>query len=352
MSSKTFRFDKTPIEIDGVQYYPLILLYSEEESCRISFNDGYGRDFSLGGLPQGEDYDSHWGYADGLIGRYWTHLNASLNIAFSKSTYKRMYYAMRSFPSETIQGICFNKNWYARNKILWLPLVPVDIYEQFHRSNFDEDSVGLSDSNAALLLKECVFLFDKGVPQRYLTDLRKRIKILEGKPLKQVKYDPGDIIETFSKNPLYKLGLRLVDKKWQVEQFQKFLESKKDILDEIEEVVPPGDPVNEGTAPNQDGTFTTRIDPEAIRERFGDRADGEERDDMENFILGTFMNAMNEDGTTGTSGPPGDPPGPTGPSGGPGLTDTSETDSEDSEGITEEEIAEIRAMLEELSNNG
>lgn len=381
--SKTYRFSNRPIEVNDKLCVPLILLFSENEFVTID-TDAFSRwggvhnlISSVSGLPTLSD-DTSWGsYAHQVMDKYVGGLKGNLG-ALGSPTLHMTRVSIQSAVYRGIAsiGLCINYG----TTLSWAPFIPINTYNSL-RQKIYSDKLSLTEEDIKTIFSEAVFLFPKGFTARYLTDLRKVLKeFVDIRPLKQVRYDTEKILDGFSKNPLTSLGLKFFDKKWQVEQFKHFLSTKEEEFKKIEKKASV---------------------KEIVDEKYGAR----DRDDMENFILETFTEAMEEanpqPGSGGISSSAwvsvdnagvqdGHRPTP-----GVGIyrqmidedtvyestdinwdqlrgtldalansgntptverttpsSENSETITDESEGITDEEIAEVRAMLEELSNNG
>ena len=399
---------KNVLDVKGEKYVPLDLLFSHQETLFIEDPTALLRRYHWQGntvsIPASGlytdsaagEFDWRHSYVDELADRSRIAIvNNLLNINDS-NIFKTYCSYTRSYSWASVGSLMISENRnHSRVKagVRWMMFIPEEIYLKLRKKIYEDKQTLDRDLDIDPLFKVGYLVFDgSAAPSNYLKDFRTHISDCGGKPRTQVQNVGAEFFDSMHVYPLDSLGLEIVDPKWQVKAFKDFVDDEfsrlgfEEKTEETEEV-PTGVSADAGPP---DGSRP--VPGVGLREQI----QSEEAQfisvnsvDWDNF--GSIVGSMGRIGPTGSTGSSDNigvtyTTGIVGPTGiretGSSSEETQDTVtmsdidwdgvseairslqsettvsnstessiSDESEGITDEELQEIREMLEEMSNN-
>ena len=199
---------------EGEEYYPLHLLMTSEKALVLNFNR-YDRESNIVGIENPLDLPNiRIDSIRELMPILYNDLRISLvNTPESKKGVRGIF-APRDHP---ISVLGLTALW---GRIMYFPIVKKSTFLVYKNMEITEEDVDT-------ILKDCLFLCSEYFPKYHQSELRKLLKPIGIKPLKQVLGVSSVSLKELlrEQDPRAQLGLRIVDQKWRDSLIKEFLET-------------------------------------------------------------------------------------------------------------------------------
>ena len=341
---------KNVLDVKGEKYVPLDLLFSHKETLFIEDPTALFRRYGWQGnilkIPASGLYtdagDFYWShsYVDGLADRSKAGIINNLLYINDSNTFETYCLNTQTYSWVTVGSLMINRNLVhgrARTGIRWMMFIPEDIYLKLRKKIYEDKQPLDIDLDVDPLFKVGYLVFDESVvPSSYLKDFRTHIADCGGKPRTQVQKVEPSFFDSMHIFPLDSLGLEIINSKWQVKAFKDFVDdefSRLGFEEKTEETEEVSTCWTAADSASQDESRSNSEESEYIITE--ENIDIDYNAVIREFAAGVQIETQAEETATSNS-----------------TESSEESILDESEGITDEELQEVRRMVGEMSNAG